>query len=249
MTQAVVRRDRPDHRGDAGGEIEQQRARAREPRVHQDGEVPDAVRDLVRGHCESRHQAEGEAAEEGRGDQHSVERVVEAVPDQHQDARGLLAQVLVPVRRVMVPIAVVTVVVFGRVLILRVSVPPEHQLLDDEEDPEPQHQRQSDVVGARGAGSFDRLGQQRQQRRPKQRPGREAHAVREDARAALFRHPKERDRESGTRNAAASGEQDDPEQQHAGRVSSTRVDSSASAGQRIVTRKRGPKGRRLSQAR
>ena len=28
MAQAVVRRDRPDHRGDAGGEIEQQRARA-----------------------------------------------------------------------------------------------------------------------------------------------------------------------------------------------------------------------------
>ena len=149
MAQAVVRRDRPDHRGDAGGEIEQQRARAREPRVHQDGEIPDAVRDLVRGHCESGHQAEGEAAEEGRGDQHSVERVVEAVPHQYQDARGLLAQVLVPVRRVMVPIAVVAVVVFARVLILRVSVPPEHQLLDDEKDPEPQHQREPDVVGAR----------------------------------------------------------------------------------------------------
>ena len=143
----------------------------------------------------------------------------------------------------------VAVVVFARVLILRVSVPPEHQLLDDEEDPEPQHQRQSDVVGARGAGSFDRLGQQRQQRRPEECPGREAHAVREDARTALFRHPKERDRKGGTRNAAESGEQHDPEQQHAGRVLLLGSVLLLRRVKGIVTRSPGPEGRRLSQAR
>ena len=42
------RRDRADHRGEPGREIELERPAPRQAGLHQDGEVPHAVRDLVR---------------------------------------------------------------------------------------------------------------------------------------------------------------------------------------------------------
>ena len=58
--------------------------------------VPDAVRDLVRGHGEGGDEAERGVLEEGGRDQHAVEGVVQAVTAQHEDTGGAVAAVVVP---------------------------------------------------------------------------------------------------------------------------------------------------------
>ena len=62
-------------------------------------------------------------------------------------------------------------------------VPPQHELLDDEEHPEPGEERDTQTLRRARAGGPDRLGQEREQRRPEQRPGREAHEVGQETRA------------------------------------------------------------------
>ena len=62
FTQRKVRHDCSEYRGKAGGEIEQQRPRARQPRLHENGEITHPVRDLVRRDCEGRERSELQTA-------------------------------------------------------------------------------------------------------------------------------------------------------------------------------------------
>jgi hypothetical protein len=73
--------------------------------------------------------------------------------------------------------------------VVRVRMPPQHQLLDDEEEPEAEQQREPERAGAVAAHTLDRLREQSEQRRAEERPGREAHHVRQQAHAALLRQP------------------------------------------------------------
>ena len=83
--------DAADHGGQAGQQVERQRAPARHARVQQHREVADFLRNLVRHDGERRDDAEVHVGEEGGGDQHAVEHVVQGVADQHQRAAGLAA--------------------------------------------------------------------------------------------------------------------------------------------------------------
>ena len=83
--------DRPEHRGEPGGQIQNQRPLAREPRVHQQRKVPDAVRNLVGGDGKGRDEAERDVMEKGGRNEHPIEGVVDAVTDQYQNTRGTLA--------------------------------------------------------------------------------------------------------------------------------------------------------------
>ena len=89
LAQREVGSQRTCDGGNAGREIQQQRAALREPGVDQERKVPDPVRDLVCGHGKGRQQPQDPVLEEGRGDQHPVQGVVDAVPDQDQHARGV----------------------------------------------------------------------------------------------------------------------------------------------------------------
>ena len=75
-----------------------QRAPARHARMQQHREVADFLRDFVRHDGQRRHDAEVHVGEEGRGDQHAVEHVVQGIADQHQRAARLLAGLLVLMR-------------------------------------------------------------------------------------------------------------------------------------------------------
>ena len=67
-------------------------ARCREnPGVHQQGKVPDAVRNLVGRDGKGRDEAQRDVVEKRGRNQHAIEGVVDAVTDQYQDARGTLA--------------------------------------------------------------------------------------------------------------------------------------------------------------
>ena len=94
-----------------------------------------------------------------------------------------------------------------RAVNMRVRMPPEHQLLDDEKHPEPRDQRESYGMRPGGTRTRDRFRQQRQQRRSEQRPGCEADEVRQDEDAVLIPYPEEDHRECGARDTAERGEQ------------------------------------------
>ena len=72
-----------------------QRAPARHARIQQHREVADFLGDFVRHDGQRRDDAEVHVGEEGRGDQHAVEHVVQGVAHQHQRAARLLAGLLV----------------------------------------------------------------------------------------------------------------------------------------------------------
>src|SRR5580704_14837438 len=110
-------------------------------------------------------------------------------------------------------------------LLVGMGVPPQHQLLDDEEHAEPEHQRPPDGMGAGDTGPLDGFREQRQKRRPKKSAGSEAQKMRQDPGAALLGDPQERDRESSARDPAQGRAQDDPQEQRHGSVSSWRVTS------------------------
>ena len=84
-----------DHGGEAGQQVQRQRAAARNARMQQHGEVADFLRNLVRHDGQRRDDAQVHVGEEGGGDQHAVEHVVQGVADQHQRAAGLAARVVV----------------------------------------------------------------------------------------------------------------------------------------------------------
>ena len=94
-----------------------------------------------------RDDAEVHVGQEGRGDQHAVEHVVERVADQDQRAAGLLAGGVV---RVIVVVAVVRVRVGDRVLVavVVVTVAPEQEFFEDEEERDAGDQGDADLVDA-----------------------------------------------------------------------------------------------------
>jgi hypothetical protein len=77
---------------------------------------------------------------------------------------------------------------FGRIFVLmRMCMPPKHELLDDEEHPEPDNQRSSDGMRPTRPYALHCLGQQSQQRGADQSARRKAHEMRQQAEARLLR--------------------------------------------------------------
>jgi len=111
--------------------------------------------------------------------------------------------------------------------VMRMGVPPQHHLLDDEEDPETRHERDTNSVRARRPNTLHGLGQQRQQGRTQQGTGREADEMRQHAGGGPLREQQKHARERGTRDAAKCREQDDPsEERHERSASSGPIRSS-----------------------
>ncbi len=88
--------------------------------MQQDGEIADLARHLVREHGEPGHDAEVDVDQECCGDEHTIERVVHGVADEDHHPRRTL---------------VVVVIIFGsmRLAMILVAMPPEHELLEHEE--------------------------------------------------------------------------------------------------------------------
>jgi hypothetical protein len=95
-------------------------------------------------------------------------------------------------------------------MLMRMRVPPQHELLNDEEHAKSNDHRDTDRVRAAGSNRFHRLGQQPQQRGADQSAGGEAHEVRQHPQSGLLREQQKEAREGGARNTADRGEHDYP---------------------------------------
>src|SRR5262245_54225769 len=113
------------------------------------------MRDLMSGYGECRQQPERKVRQKSRGNQHAVERVVDAVANDDKNTRGSVTTMVV----VMVPIVVMPV---------GVRVPPQHRLLNYEKDTEPEQERHPDGVGTLRPNTLHGLRQQREQSRTQQ---------------------------------------------------------------------------------
>ena len=190
--QAEVRRYSPEDRGQSRGHVHEKGPAPGHARMDENREVPDTVRDLVGGHGKGRHQPEWEAGQEGGRDQHAIQGVVDAVADDDKDTRRARAVVvrlsvvrvlrvrvatmrvprvsmsamLMALVRVATMIVITVVVTCMRVAApIRVRVPPEHELLNDKEDSQAHEQCRAHSVRAFRSNTFDRLRQERQERR------------------------------------------------------------------------------------
>ena len=204
--------------------------------MHQDREVAHPVRNLVRRDGEGRHKAQRKTRQESRSDQHSVERVMNAIADDDEDTRRGGATMVVPivVRTSVVMTVIMTVRVAIAVIVrmrlvpvpinpmlvrvpIPMRVPPQHQLFDDEKHPEPDEQCRADGVRALRPNTLHRLGQQRQQCRPKQCARRVTDEVRQKTPPRCIRHQKEQPCERRAGYPADGGKEDDPDEQRQGR--------------------------------
>lgn len=238
-----VRGDAANDGGQASGHVHDQSPAARHARVDQDREVADPVGDLMRGDGKRGHKAERETRQEGCCDQDAVESVVDAVADDDQDTRRrgaamvvtivvrmpvlVCVPMVVPVMRM--PNAMVVPVVMRvsglptRLVTIRPRVPPQHQLLDEEEHAKPHEQRDPDGVRAFRPDTRYRFRQQCKQCGAEQRPRRVADEVRHEAPARCLRHQKKQARERRAGYAADSGKENDPDEQRQGLCASLRV--------------------------
>ena len=138
-----------------------QSARARPAGVQQHREVTDFLRDLVGRNGERSGDAKLEIGEEGRGDQHAVERVVQGVAREHEPGGTVFMRIVV---------------------VLAMAMAPQHELLEHEEEQQAADEREPDAVRPALARALDGMRQERQQRRAEQRTGGETHEVRQAAR-------------------------------------------------------------------
>ena len=116
----------------------------------------------MREHGDGGDDAEVRVGQEGGGDQHAIQQVVERVAPEDQRRGRAVAVVIL---RTM------------RLAGVHVAMAPEHHLLEHEEGDDAAGERKADAVRA-GAG-IERMRQERKQRGPEQRAGREAHEVRQ----------------------------------------------------------------------
>ena len=209
------------------------------PRVNQDREVADPVGDLVRGDGKRGHKAERETRQEGRRDQYTVESVVHAIADDDQHTRCRGTTVVVPVA-ILVTVPMIVAVVMRRpvaepitdmrmsglpmhLVTIRPGVPPQHQLLDEEEHAKPHEQCRPDGVGAVRPDTLHRFRQQCKQRGAEQSTRRVADEVRHEAPAGCLRHQKKETRERRAGYTANRGKENDPDEQRQGLCTSLRT--------------------------
>ena len=120
---------------------------------------------------------------------------METVTDQYQNARRMIADVIVNVSvMVLVPSIrhIVEVLWTGSragAVNVRMGMPPQHQFLDDEEHSEPHEEREADAMRAIRTRAHHGFRQEREQGRSEQCTGRETDEVRQDASAVIFAHP------------------------------------------------------------
>ena len=135
-------------------------ARRREtPEFKQHGEVAHFLRDFVRHDGQRRHDAEVYIGEERRSDQYAVQHVVQGVTHQHQRAARFLAGLFV----LMSVVVVITHRVLGAVVIMAMA--PEQEFLENKEQRNAGDERDAHFVHVLHARGFDRVRDQRQQRR------------------------------------------------------------------------------------
>lgn len=184
--------------------------------MDEDREVPDAMRDLVRRDGEGRHQTQREAGQKSGGDQYPIQRVMNAVADDDEDPRSGMRPMVVPVGTMIVAVMAVPVVATlgGTAVLLPMPVgmcvPPEHELLNDKEDPQPDQQSNANALSASRSNTFNRLRKKRQQRRTEQSPGRITDEVRQQPPAGGLRDQQEQSGECRAGDTADRGEENDP---------------------------------------
>ena len=172
--------------------------------MEQDRKVADLLWDLVRNDGERRHDAKMDVGHERCGDQHAVEHVVEAIPDQDERRRRGIAMRVGGVHVRHVPFAD-----------LLVAMPPEHHLFEHEEHEQAREESQPDVVRTGETDLLDCVRQQSEQRGAEQCAGRKADQMRQHAGAQRLRRDEEQRRRERAESAAEQGEQYDPgEQRH-----------------------------------
>ncbi len=238
--QSEIRPNTPQHRRQAGGHVQQQRAPLRHARMHEQREVSQPVRDLMGGDGERSHQPEGPVLQKGGCNENSVQHVVDAIADEHEHSRRLVAvRVVVSVDMTVIMGVVMTVGVLLRLRVtvavptarlvaplqrrgplppvssplMRMSVPPQHHLLNDKKDAQPDDERNPNPMRAVRPNTLHGLRQKRQQRRAQQGPRSEAHEVRQEASAGAFRQEQKDARERGAGNTAERREHNDPTEQ------------------------------------
>jgi hypothetical protein len=102
-------------------------------------------------------------------------------------------------------------------MLVRVRMPPQHELLNDEEHAKSNDHRDPNRVRAAGSNRFHCLGQQPQQGGTDQSACGEAHEVRQHPQPSLLRKQQKEPREGGARNTADRGEHDYPAEKGHGR--------------------------------
>ena len=178
--------------------------------MQQHRQVAELLRNLVRRDRYRGQDPEPHVGQEGGGDQHAVEAIVDAVTDQHDPGGRALA------------------VVAGRHLvalaILGVAVAPEHEFLEHEEERDAAEHGGADRLDAPGPDAGHGLGQQPDQRRRQHGAGREADQVRQQATALRFWQQQEQARQRGAQQATEQRREQDPGKRgHGSTYSSTRT--------------------------
>ncbi len=188
------------------------------------------MRNLVRGYGEGRDQPQREARQKRRGDQYAVEGVMYAVTDDDQHTGRRVANIVAVVVTVMMMIMMVVVVVRVPAAVaaptcvvpVGMRVPPQHELLDDEEDPEAYQERGADPLGTLRSNMLDRLRQQREKRGAQKRACRVTDEVRHQSAPQGFGYEEKQRRERRAGDATQGGEDDDPREQRQGLLASFR---------------------------
>ncbi len=89
--------------------------------VKQDGEVADLLRNLVRRNRQRGADAERHGGQNRRGDNRTIDEIVEGVSDEHREHGAVV-----------------------HLAVVRVTVPPQHELFKDEEQEDAEQQRSED---------------------------------------------------------------------------------------------------------
>ena len=173
--------------------------------MQQDREVADLLRDLMGRHCDRGDDAEMDVGEKGRADQHAVDQVVDGVADEDEGAGGRLRRV--PPLTVPVHLAVGLV-----------AMPPEHQLLEQEEPQYAEEDGAGDPMQVGHARPRQGMRQQREEGGAQQGTDGEAHEVRQQAIPQRLREGQEGRCGQHAERPAQQAEQQDPGQKgHRGR--------------------------------
>ena len=116
--------DRPRRAGERGQHIEQERLAARVTRVQENREVSNLLRDLVCGDGDGGAHAERHRRQDRRGDDRAVHEVMERIADHHRRDGA-----------------------FMHFAVMRMTVPPEDELFENEEEQDAAEQRREHAAG------------------------------------------------------------------------------------------------------
>jgi hypothetical protein len=159
--------------------------------VQQHRKVAHFLGNLVRHDREGRHDAQVKVRQKCRGDQHAINKIVQAVTHHGEPPRGLSTVVFVGMSSL-----------HG----LSVTVAPKEKFFEHKEKCDTAKQRDADTVDPKRPGARHRVGNEREQRRGEQRPGRETHAVGHEPVSALGGEQQEDASDQGRKQPTECGE-------------------------------------------